>query len=218
MFRAIAKEAPKAALMQAHGMSAPECLYLTGKRLDPATYRCLKDKTQRPVIYHWCQTETGWPIASIPLGTMGQATKSGYAGFSITGYKVEISDGQGKALAASHQGSAAIKLPLPPGCLSTLWQNLACFKAGYLTVKPGYYVIGDGGYIDDEGYLFVMGRTDDVINVAGHPPSTGKMAEILVYHPAVAECAVFVIHNELKGQKPLGLVVLKTGLAKHRKP
>jgi propionyl-CoA synthetase len=211
-FRAIAKEDPDAALMKTYDMSALERLYLAGERLDPATYHWLKDKTQVPVIDHWWQTETGWPIASIPLSANQQETKAGSAGFPVPGYNVQILDEQGKPVAANQQGSVAIKLPLPPGCLSTIWQNPERFKAGYLTVQPGYYATGDGGYIDEEGYLFVMGRTDDVINVAGHRLSTGEMEEILADHPAVAECAVFGIHDELKGQVPLGLVVLKNGI------
>jgi propionyl-CoA synthetase len=211
-FRAIAKEDPDAALMKTYDMSALERLYLAGERLDPATYHWLKNKTQVPVIDHWWQTETGWPIASIPLSANQQETKAGSAGFPVPGYNVQILDEQGKPVAANQQGSVAIKLPLPPGCLSTIWQNSERFKAGYLTVQPGYYATGDGGYIDEEGYLFVMGRTDDVINVAGHRLSTGEMEEILADHPAVAECAVFGIHDELKGQVPLGLVVLKNGI------
>ncbi|MFT6897715.1 MAG: propionyl-CoA synthetase [Paraglaciecola sp.] len=212
-FRAIAKEDPEAELMQAYDMSSLERLYLAGERLDPATYHWLKDKTQLPVIDHWWQTETGWPIASIPLGTKAQATKAGSTGFPVPGYTVEILDAHGKPLGPNQQGCVAIKLPLPPGCLAAIWQNPARFKAGYLTTHPGYYVTGDGGYYDDEGYLFIMGRTDDVINVAGHRLSTGEMEEILADHPAVAECAVIGIHDKLKGQVPLGLVVVKNGIS-----
>jgi propionyl-CoA synthetase len=211
-FRAIAKEDPEAALMQAYDLSSLERLYLAGERLDPATYHWLKEKTQVHVIDHWWQTETGWAIASIPLSAQQQKTKAGSAGLPVPGYKVEILDEQGSPVEANKQGCVAIKLPLPPGCLSTIWQNPARFKAGYLAAQPGYYITGDGGYIDDEGYLFIMGRTDDVINVAGHRLSTGEMEEILTNHPAVAECAVIGIHDGLKGQVPLGLVVLKNGI------
>lgn len=211
-FRAIAKEDPEAALMQAYDLSSLERLYLAGERLDPATYHWLKEKTQVHVIDHWWQTETGWAIASIPLSTQQQKTKAGSAGLPVPGYKVEILDEQGNPVEANKQGCVAIKLPLPPGCLSAIWQNPARFKAGYLAAQPGYYITGDGGYIDDEGYLFIMGRTDDVINVAGHRLSTGEMEEILTNHPAVAECAVIGIHDDLKGQVPLGLVVLKNGI------
>lgn len=211
-FRAIAKEDPEAALMQAYDLSSLERLYLAGERLDPATYHWLKEKTQVHVIDHWWQTETGWAIASIPLSAQQQKTKAGSAGLPVPGYKVEILDEQGNPVEANKQGSVAIKLPLPPGCLSAIWQNPARFKAGYLAAQPGYYITGDGGYIDDEGYLFIMGRTDDVINVAGHRLSTGEMEEILTNHPAVAECAVIGIHDDLKGQVPLGLVVLKNGI------
>lgn len=212
-FRAIAKEDPEAALMQDYDLSSLERLYLAGERLDPATYHWLKEKTQVHVIDHWWQTETGWAIASIPLSTQQQKTKAGSAGLPVPGYNVEILDEHGNPTEANKQGCVAIKLPLPPGCLSTIWQNSARFKAGYLTSQPGYYVTGDGGYIDDEGYLFIMGRTDDVINVAGHRLSTGEMEEILTNHPAVAECAVIGIHDDLKGQVPLGLVVLKNGIS-----
>ncbi|MFT7218337.1 MAG: propionyl-CoA synthetase, partial [Paraglaciecola sp.] len=212
-FRAIAKEDPEAILMQDYDMSSLERLYLAGERLDPATYHWLKDKTQLPVIDHWWQTETGWPIASIPLDTKAQGTKAGSTGFPVPGYTVEILDGHGNPLPANKQGCVAIKLPLPPGCLAAIWQNTARFKSGYLTTHPGYYVTGDGGYYDDEGYLFIMGRTDDVINVAGHRLSTGEMEEILADHPAVAECAVIGIHDNLKGQVPLGLVVVKNGIS-----
>jgi propionyl-CoA synthetase len=212
-FRAIAKEDPDAKLMQVYKLSSLQRLYLAGERLDPATYHWLKDKTQLPVIDHWWQTETGWAIASIPLDTKQHPTKAGSAGFPVAGYKVEILDEQGKPLPANEQGCVAIKLPLPPGCLTTIWQNSERFNAGYLTAQPGYYVTGDGGYIDDDGYLFVMGRTDDVINVAGHRLSTGEMEEILADHPSVAECVVFGIYDQLKGQVPLGLVVLKNGIS-----
>jgi propionyl-CoA synthetase len=212
-FRAIAKEDPEAALMQDYDLSSLERLYLAGERLDPATYHWLKEKTQVHVIDHWWQTETGWAIASIPLSAQQKETKAGSAGLPVPGYKVEILDEHGNPAAANKQGCVAIKLPLPPGCLSTIWQNSARFKAGYLASQPGYYVTGDGGYIDDEGYLFIMGRTDDVINVAGHRLSTGEMEEILTDHPAVAECAVIGIHDDLKGQVPLGLVVLKNGIS-----
>lgn len=211
-FRAIAKEDPEALLLQDYDLSSLRRLYLAGERLDPATYHWLKEKTQLPVIDHWWQTETGWAIASIPLGLENQATKAGSAGLPVPGYNIEILDEQGNKLPKNQQGCVAIKLPLPPGCLTTIWKNPDRFKAGYLATHPGYYVTGDGGYIDDEGYLFIMGRTDDVINVAGHRLSTGEMEEILSDHPAVAECAVIGVHCDLKGQVPLGLVVIKNGI------
>ena len=211
-FRAIGKEDPDALLMQQYDLSSLRRLYLAGERLDPATYHWLKEKTQLPVIDHWWQTETGWAIASIPLPLGEQQTKPGSAGLPVPGYQVEILDEQGEQLPANKQGTVAIKLPLPPGCLATIWQDDERLKSGYLSAHPGYYVTGDGGYIDDDGYLFIMGRTDDVINVAGHRLSTGEMEEILSAHPAVAECAVVGVHDKLKGQVPLGLVVIKNGV------
>lgn len=211
-FRAIGKEDPDALLLKHYDLSSLKRLYLAGERLDPATYHWLKEKTLLPVIDHWWQTETGWAIASAPLQGNFQQTKAGSAGLPVPGYNVEILDEQGQNLPTNQQGCVAIKLPLPPGCLTTIWQNPERFQAGYLTTHPGYYVTGDGGYLDDDGYLFIMGRTDDVINVAGHRLSTGEMEEILSDHPAVAECAVIGIHCKLKGQVPLGLVVIKNGI------
>jgi propionyl-CoA synthetase len=214
-FRAIGKEDPDGDFIKDYDLSSLKCLFLAGERLDPATYHWLKDKTQLPVIDHWWQTETGWAIASTPLddGNGNKvATKPGSAGFPIPGFNVEILDAQGRQVPAGQQGSVAIKLPLPPGCLATIYRDPQRLNSGYLSTYPGYYVSGDGGYIDEDGYLFIMGRTDDVINVAGHRLSTGEMEEVLSAHPAVAECAVVGIHCELKGQVPLGLVVIKNGV------
>lgn len=215
-FRAIAKEDPDAALMRDYDLSHLKRLYLAGERLDPSTYHWLKDKTQLPVIDHWWQTETGWAIASTPLidenSDEFMPTKAGSAGFPVPGFNVEILDVYGKALPANQQGTVAIKLPMPPGCLTTIYKDEQRFKSSYLSTHPGYYVTGDGGYIDEEGYLFIMGRTDDVINVAGHRLSTGEMEEVLSSHNSVAECAVIGIHDTLKGQVPFGLVVIKNGV------
>ncbi|MDP7591740.1 MAG: acetate--CoA ligase [Litorilituus sp.] len=212
-FRAIAKEDPNGALLQNYDLSNLQRLYLAGERLDPATYYWLKEKTQLPVIDHWWQTETGWAIATTPLGEDNNIeTKAGSTGFPVSGFKVEILDTYGKALPANKQGTVAIKLPMPPGCLMTVWQDNERFTSSYLSTHPGYYVTGDGGYIDDTGYLYIMGRTDDVINVAGHRLSTGEMEEVLSGHNAVAECAVIGIQDSLKGQVPLGLVVIKNGI------
>jgi len=215
-FRAIAKEDPNGDLMKNYDLSQLQRLYLAGERLDPATYHWLKDKTQLPVIDHWWQTETGWAIASTPFTdescTELMATKAGSAGFPVPGFNVEILDAYGKALPASQQGTVAIKLPMPPGCLATVYKDEERFKSSYLSTHPGYYVTGDGGYIDEDGYLFIMGRTDDVINVAGHRLSTGEMEEVLSGHNAVAECAVIGINDKLKGQVPFGLVVIKNGI------
>ena len=215
-FRAVAKEDPDAALMQKYDLSHLKRLYLAGERLDPSTYHWLKEKTQLPVIDHWWQTETGWPIASTPFVDESceelMSTKAGSAGFAVPGYNVEILDVYGKALPANKQGTVAIKLPLPPGCLTTVYKDAERFKASYLLTHPGYYVTGDGGYFDEEGYFFIMGRTDDVINVAGHRLSTGEMEESISGHSVVAECAVVGISDSLKGQVPFGLVVIKNGV------
>ena len=211
-FRAIGKEDPDAAHLKKYDLSSLKRLYLAGERLDPTTYHWLKEKTSLPVIDHWWQTETGWAIATTPLQGKYQQTKAGSAGLPVAGYQVEILDEQGQQLCANQQGCVAIKLPLPPGCLTTIWQDPERFQTGYLNIHPGYYVTGDGGYFDDDGYLFIMGRTDDVINVAGHRLSTGEMEEILSAHQAVAECAVIGVQSSLKGQVPLGLVVIKNGI------
>jgi len=215
-FRAIAKEDPDAALMENYDLSHLKRLYLAGERLDPATYHWLKDKTQLPVIDHWWQTETGWSIASTPFvdGSTDELmlTKAGSAGLPVPGYKVEILDAYGEALPANQQGTVAIKLPMPPGCLTTVYKDEERFKSSYLSTHPGYYVTGDGGYFDEDGYLFIMGRTDDVINVAGHRLSTGEMEESISGHASVAECAVVGINDSLKGQVPFGLVVIKNGV------
>ena len=214
-FRAIGKEDPEGDLLKEYDLSSLKRLFLAGERLDPATYHWLKEKTQLPVIDHWWQTETGWAIASTPLddgsGNMVE-TKAGSAGFPIAGFDVQILDGDGQQVPAGQQGSVAIKLPLPPGCLATIYQDQERLVSGYLSNHPGYYTSGDGGYIDEDGYLFIMGRIDDVINVAGHRLSTGEMEEVLSGHPAVAECAVVGINDALKGQVPLGLVVIKNGI------
>ncbi len=211
-FRAICKEDPEAELINNYDLSSLKRLYLAGERLDPATYTWLKEKTGLPVIDHWWQTETGWAIAGSPVGIEHLPTKSGSAGVPIPGYQVEILDNQGQQIPAGQEGIIAIKLPLPPGCLQTIWRNPERFQAGYLNTYDGYYITGDGGYIDDDGYLYIMGRTDDVINVAGHRMSTGEMEEVLSSHDAVAECAVIGINCPLKGQIPFGLVVTKNGV------
>jgi propionyl-CoA synthetase len=214
-FRAIGKEDPDGDFIKDYDLSSLKRLYLAGERLDPATYHWLKQKTQLPVIDHWWQTETGWAIASAPLndgcGNM-VTTKAGSAGFPVAGFNVEILNASGQQVPAGKQGNVVIKLPLPPGCLATIYRDPARLTSGYLSTFPGYYMTGDGGYIDEDGYLFIMGRTDDVINVAGHRLSTGELEEVLSSHPAVAECAVVGIKDALKGQVPLGLVVIKNGI------
>ncbi|WP_462158819.1 propionyl-CoA synthetase [Pseudoalteromonas sp. GB56] len=208
-FRAIKKEDPHAQGFNHYDTASLKRLFLAGERLDPPTYEWLKEKTGLPVLDHWWQTETGWAIACNPIGIESLPTKAGSATVPTPGFDVQILDVHGEQCEASEQGAVVIKLPLPPGCLPTVWQNDTRFKAGYLNQYPGYYLTGDGGYLDEDGYLFIMGRTDDVINVAGHRLSTGEMEEIVAGHPAVAECAVFAIHDALKGQVPMAMVVLK---------
>jgi propionyl-CoA synthetase len=211
-FRAIRKEDPHGELYKNYDLSSLEALYLAGERLDPPTYHWLEELTNLPVVDHWWQTETGWAIACNPRGLESFAPKAGSATKPTPGFKVEILDPAGQQVEAGEQGSVVIKRPLPPSCLPTVWGNHSRFEESYLNPYPGYYLTGDGGFIDHEGYVFIMGRTDDVINVAGHRLSTGEMEEIVAAHPAVAECAVIGVADELKGQLPLGLVVLKDGV------
>ncbi|MEE9447697.1 MAG: propionyl-CoA synthetase, partial [Arenicellales bacterium] len=212
-FRAIKKEDPNGELIKQYDVSCLETVFAAGERLDPPTYEWMVDKIGKPVIDHWWQTETGWAIAANLCGIEAMPVKAGSATMPVPGYHIEILDDAGKCLPANEQGNIAIKLPLPPSCLTTVWQDMDRFKSSYLSQYPGYYVSGDGGYFDDEGYLFIMGRVDDVINVAGHRLSTGEMEEIVGKHPAVAECAVIGRDDELKGQMPVGFVVIKSGEA-----
>ena len=212
-FRAIRKEDPHGELYKNYDLSSLEALYLAGERLDPPTYHWLDELTGLPVVDHWWQTETGWAIACNPRGLESFPPKAGSATKPAPGFKVEILDRSGNPVEAGEQGSVVIKRPLPPSCLPTVWGNHSRFEDSYLNSYPGYYLTGDGGYIDQEGYVFVMGRTDDVINVAGHRLTTGEMEEIVAAHPAVAECAVVGIADELKGQLPLGFVILKDGVS-----
>ncbi len=210
-FRAVRKEDPEGRLMAGHDLSCLERLFLAGERLDPPTHQWLKDRTDLPVLDHWWQTETGWAIACNPVGLEAFPEKPGSAGRPTPGFLIEILDDAGQPCATGEQGMVCVRLPLPPGCLLGLWQDAERYRQGYLETFPGYYLSGDGGYIDEDGDVFIMGRTDDVINVAGHRLSTGEMEEVVASHPAVAECAVFAIADSLKGQVPLGLVVLKDG-------
>ena len=211
-FRAIRKEDPHAELYKKYDLSSLKALYLAGERLDPPTYHWLDEISGLPVVDHWWQTETGWAIACNPRGLESFTPKAGSATKPTPGFKVEILDPSGNQVEAGEQGSVVIKRPLPPSCLPTVWGNHTRFEESYLNPYPGYYLTGDGGFIDHEGYVFIMGRTDDVINVAGHRLSTGEMEEIVAAHAAVAECAVIGVADELKGQLPLGLVVLKDGV------
>lgn len=211
-FRAICKEDPDCQLIKKYDLSNLERLYLAGERLDPATYHWLKDKTHLPVIDHWWQTETGWAIASVPLGIENKETKAGSAGLATPGYNIKILNNSGNEVAKGEEGNIAIKLPLPPGCLTTIWENSDRYKKGYLNTFPGYYITGDGGFIDKQDYLFIMGRTDDIINVAGHRMSTGELEEVISNHVSIAECAVIGGHCPIKGQVPSALVIMKNNV------
>nr|WP_067293659.1 propionyl-CoA synthetase [Marinobacterium profundum] len=211
-FRAIKKEDPEGQLLQQHDLSKLETIFMAGERLDPSTYEWTRDITGLPVVDHWWQTESGWAICANPVGIEMLPAKPGSSTVPVPGYNVQILGPEGDELPAGEQGILALKLPLPPGCLPTIWGDFERFKSGYLADYPGYYSSGDGGYKDTDGYVFIMGRTDDVINVAGHRLSTGEMEEIVAAHPAVAECAVIGVHDDLKGQQPVGLVLLKDGV------
>lgn len=210
-FRAVRKEDPEADLLAHYDVSSLRRLFLAGERLDPATYQWLKEHTGLPVLDHWWQTETGWAICCNPVGIETMPTKPGSATVPTPGFNVRIVDTQGREMPMGEQGQVAVKLPLPPGCLTTVWGDDARFRKTYLAPVPGHYSSGDGGFMDEDGYVFIMGRTDDVINVAGHRLSTGEMEEVVASHPAVAECCVVGTSDELKGQVPLGLVLLKDG-------
>ncbi len=212
-FRAIRKEDPDAAFAQQYDLTSLHNVFLAGERLDPPTYDWLREKLKRPVLDHWWQTETGWAIAANPIGIEVFPTKAGSATKPVPGFDVRILNDEGDVCAPNEQGNIVVKLPLPPGCLPTVWNNHPRFLAGYLERFPGFYLCGDGGYFDNDGYLFVMGRIDDVINVAGHRLSTGEIEEVVAAHTAVAECAVIGIDDELRGQIPLALAVKKHGAA-----
>ncbi|TCP56393.1 propionyl-CoA synthetase [Tamaricihabitans halophyticus] len=211
-FRAIKKVDPEAAELANYDLSRFQTLFLAGERLDPETYHWASAKLDVPVIDHWWQTETGWPIAANLRGLDPMPVKPGSPTVPVPGYQVHILDQQGNQNPADREGAIAIRLPMPPGTLPTLWGDDERYREAYLSRYPGYYLTGDSGYLDEDGYLYVMGRTDDVINVAGHRLSTGSMEAVLAAHPAVAECAVIGVADQLKGQLPRGLVVLKSGV------
>ncbi len=211
-FRAIKKEDPGGDLARKYDLSHFRYLFLAGERLDPETYRWAGELLGVPVIDHWWQTETGWPIAADLMGLDPMPTKPGSPTMPVPGYDVRILDADGTEAKPGQTGEIVVRLPLPPGCLPTLWHDDERFVESYMSAHPGYYVTGDGGYRDTDGYLYVMGRIDDVINVAGHRLSTGQMEEVLASHPAVAECAVIGVHDDFKGQVPRGFVVLKAGV------
>ncbi len=213
-FRAIKKEDPNGEFIRKYDLSHFRTLFLAGERADPPTVEWAEKQLKVPVIDHWWQTETGWCIAGNPVGLGQLPVKHGSPTVAMPGYRIEVVDEAAKPLPAGTMGSIVIKLPLPPGCLPTLWQQDQRCKEAYFNEFPGYYKTADAGYIDEDGYVFVMGRTDDIINVAGHRLSTGGMEEILASHPDVAECAVLGIKDALKGEVPCGFLVLKAGAAK----
>lgn len=209
--RAIKKDDPDAKHVGDYDLSTLRYLFQAGERLDPGTYQWADEKLGIPVIDHWWQTETGWSIAANPLGIEQMPVKAGSATVPMPGYDVRVLRPDGTEADRGEEGAICVRLPLPPGTLPTLWGDDDRYVASYLKAFPGYYLSGDGGYVDEDGYLFVMGRTDDVINVAGHRLSTGSIEAVLATHPAVAECAVIGVADEIKGQAPRGFVVLKAG-------
>ncbi|MEI7804925.1 MAG: propionyl-CoA synthetase [Hyphomicrobiales bacterium] len=211
-FRAIKKEDPKGALIKNYDLSKFRTLFLAGERADPPTVEWAEQVLKVPVIDHWWQTETGWCIAGNPVGLGALPVKHGSATVPMPGYEIDIVDDACKKLPRGTIGSIVVKLPLPPACLPTLWQQDGRMRESYLDEFPGYYKTADAGYIDDDGYIYVMSRTDDIINVAGHRLSTGGMEEVLAGHHDVAECAVLGIKDELKGEVPCGFIVLKAGV------
>ena len=212
--RAIKKEDPKAEHLKRYDLSCMRTLFLAGERADPDTVQWAEDILKKPVIDHWWQTETGWCIVGNPVGLGMLPVKHGSPTVPMPGYDVQIVDEGAKPLPSGTMGSIVVKLPLPPGALPTLWQNDKRMVESYLEEFPGFYKTADAGFIDEDGYLYIMGRTDDIINVAGHRLSTGGMEEVLSSHPDVAECAVIGIKDALKGEQPCGFVVLKAGVTK----
>ncbi len=210
--RAIKKEDPEGKLLADYDLSGFRSLFLAGERLDPETYHWASERLGVPVVDHWWQTETGWAIAANLRGLDPMPIKPGSPTVPVPGYQVEVLDEHGKPTDAGSEGAICVRLPLPPGTLTTLWGDDERFVSSYLSAFDGYYLSGDGGYLDEDGYLFVMGRTDDVINVAGHRLSTGSMEAVLAAHQAVAECAVIGVADPMKGQVPRGFVVLKAGV------
>ena len=211
-FRAIKKEDPRGEHIKKYDLSKFQYLFLAGERLDPDTYHWAYNLLRKPVIDHWWQTETGWPITANCLGIEHFPIKPGSCTKPVPGYDVQIIDNLGKKLKPREEGLVVIKLPLPPGTLPTLWNADERFIESYMKIFPGYYFTSDGGYMDEDGYVYIMGRVDDVINVAGHRLSTGAMEEVVAQHTDIAECAVIGAHDPLKGQLPVGLVVLKSGV------
>ena len=213
-FRAIRRADPEAQMLEEHDISCLKTLFLAGERADPDTIAWAERHLGVPVIDHWWQTETGWPMVANPVGIELLAVKHGSPSVPVPGWDLRVLKSSGEEAAAGELGSIVAKLPLAPGALPTLWKSDQRFKSSYLDAFPGFYNTGDAGCIDEDGYVYVMGRTDDVINVAGHRLSTGAMEEILAEHPDVAECAVIGTHDEIKGQIPVGLLCLSAGTAR----
>lgn len=209
--RAIRKEDPHGELLAGYDLSSLRQLFLAGEKLDSSTHQWLEQVTGKPVHDHWWQTETGWPVTAPCVGLEGSAARPGSSNRAVPGYHVQVLDDDGHLLGPNQQGAIVIALPLPPGCSQTLWGDHQRYLQAYLHTYPGYYHTGDGGYLDDDGFVYIMGRTDDVINVSGHRLSTGEMEDLVARHAAVAECAVIGVHDDIKGQVPLALVVLKDG-------
>jgi propionyl-CoA synthetase len=203
--------------MKKYDLSKFETLFLAGERLDPDTYHWATALLNKPVIDHWWQTETGWAITANFKGLGMFPTKAGSASKPSPGYDIRIMGADGKELPRGKEGVIVVKLPLPPGTFMNLWHNEARFRKSYMDPFPGTYFTGDGGFIDEDGYVWVMGRVDDVINVAGHRLSTGAMEEIIAMHPDVAECAVVGAYDQMKGEVPIGFIVLKAGVTKEQK-
>jgi propionyl-CoA synthetase len=211
-FRAIKRDDPNAEHLGRYDTSSLRALFLAGERCDPDTLEWAGSILGVPVVDHWWQTETGWAVAANCLGLEALPIKPGSPTKPVPGYDVQILGDDSSPVAPGDIGRIMIKLPLPPGCLPTLWGDDERYRASYLSAEPGFYLSGDAGYMDDDGYLFVMSRIDDIINVAGHRLSTGGMEAALAGHPDVAECAVIGVADQLKGELPLGLVVLKAGV------
>jgi len=210
--RAIKRDDPEGDFLKDVDLSGLNTLFLAGERCDPDTLYWAEERLNKPVIDHWWQTETGWPVAANLMGTAPVDVKAGSPALPVPGYQVEVVDEMGDVVEAGSSGNVVIKLPLPPGTLTTLWNNEQRYIDSYLSMYPGYYLTGDAGYMDEDGYLYIMSRIDDIINVAGHRLSTGRFEEVLCQHQAVAEVAVIGVDDKLKGQLPLGLVVLKKGV------
>ncbi|MFL5229307.1 MAG: propionyl-CoA synthetase [Microvirga sp.] len=213
-FRAIKKDDPHGEYMKPHDLRNFRTLFLAGERCDPDTLLWARERLQVPVVDHWWQTETGWPMAANCVGLGMLPVKPGSPTKAVPGYDVRVLSEENAEMPAGQIGSIAVKLPLPPGCLPTLWHNDAGYEKSYLQKHPGYYLTGDAGYRDEDGYLYIMSRVDDIINVAGHRLSTGAMEEVLAGHPDVAECAVVGVADDIKGEVPVGFVVTKAGVTK----